>query len=563
MSSENEGEKGKEKTASIARKLIETAIRAPGCTASFQEHAWPVIARDDALTEVFLDEMVKIALESGPGAEQIASVASIAASIGTLTIKGKIIARLRKGINRSSLRPTRTLFDNAVWDEIAVLLRMCLETSFHCRGQSQLFLPEIFHIITMTVHGGSSTTSSWAHSLLINTVHSLCTTFPLGDARLTKLKTVLISLTEPKIELLFDLHRVAASDASATHDLKWADAAISSHLESITNLLQNIIELGAPSNALANAWRSRWMSLVASTAFQSNPAIQPKAFAVMGCLASERVDDDLLYQVLVSLRSGITRCTEEGDSGLLVSIVTTLTKMVRNLPPTSRYIKHLFWLAISLIRLVPVTIFNCAASLLEALVQVLAAQGAFNGSQLASVLLLGRAPAETILTEMDEKFGVRFNQQTFHMALAICLLKGLAESVTQSSTLRVLSTLLEITSNSSSASTSTSTTSAEMTPCPTDKALLSYVLLLATHVTTVNDWRDILWLAGNTSPAAFASPADMLATIRIEEVDGKKLICNAMLIIVNFMSCEAIVQQRTLQFLLRFATQCPFVFLPL
>ncbi len=46
---------------------------------------------------------------------------------------------------------------------------------------------------------------------------------------------------------------------------------------------------------------------MASTAFQNNPAIQPRAFTVMGCLAREEVDDDLLYQVLVALRNSIGR----------------------------------------------------------------------------------------------------------------------------------------------------------------------------------------------------------------------------------------------------------------
>lgn len=553
MLGDNDGEKGREKIAAIARKLIQTVIQTPTCTVCFQEHVWPVIARDDALVETFLDEMVKIGLDSGPEIELSSAVASIAASVGTLIMKGKIIARLRKVINRSSLRPTRNLIDNAVWDEISLLLRMCLEASFTCRGQYQLFLPEIFHIITMTAHCGSSTTSSYVHSLLINTVHSMCTTFPLNDARLTKLKTILISLTEPKIELLFDLHRVTTSDASITHDMKSADTSLFSHLETITSILQNIIELGAPSNALANAWRSRWMSLVASTAFQNNPAIQPKAFTVMGCLASEDVDDDLLYQVLVSLRTGITRFTEDHDSDLLISIITTLTKMVAHLSPVSRYIKHLFWLSTSLLRFVPLAIFNCAASLLEGVLQVLSAQGAFTEAQMASVLLQGRSPAEAILSDMDERFGVRFNHHNFHIALAICLVKGLTESVTQASAMRVLSTLLGI----------TSTFATEESPPSRDLNMLPYVLLLATHINTDDAWRDILWLAGNPSPAGFASPAEILANLKIEPLEQNMLLCNAMLIIVNLMSFGDIVQQQTLAFLLRFATERPDVFLPL
>src|SRR5437763_2554753 len=112
---------------------------------------------------------------------------------------------------------------------------------------------------------------------------------------------------------------------------------------------------------MANIWRARWMSLVASTAFQNNPAIQPRAFAVMGCLAREDVDDDLLYQVLVALRSALTRFIEQSDFEMLASIITSLTKMTNNLPPSSRYLHQMFWLAMSLIRVGPPSLFNCSA----------------------------------------------------------------------------------------------------------------------------------------------------------------------------------------------------------
>ncbi|KAI9814877.1 MAG: Ras GTPase activating protein ira2 [Phylliscum demangeonii] len=548
--SDQDSEKGRDKVAAIARKLLETAIRTPSCDTCFQDHAWPVVAKDDALVDVFLDEMVKIALEYGPDATQVEAIACIATSIGSMTLRGKVIARLRKVLNRSSLRPTRALVDNAIWDELAVLLRICVDGSFDHRGQSQLFLPEIFHIITMTVHSGSSIVSSYVHSLLINTVHSLCTTFPLNDSRLTKLQTLMVSLTEPKVEVLFDLRHVASGDAPVRIDTKSPDAAMFSHLETITVLLQSIIELGAPSNALANSWRSRWMSLVASTAFQSNPAVQPKAFTVMGCLASENVDDDILYQVLVSLRTGISRFTDEGDGGLLIAIATTMTKMVKHLSPSSRYIRPMFWLATALVRLVPLPIFNCAVSLLEAVILVLAKSGVFKGGQMTSSLLQARHAARSLLSEMDEVFDIHFNSQNFHVAMSICLLKGLHESWTQASAMRVLFTLLEVISMSTT----------ERGPTPQNKVALPYVLLLSAHATTVDEWRDRLWFAGSTPPMGLASPADTFDLTSIDQVEDQLLLCNAMLVVASFTTSDDVVQQHVLQFLLQFATRRPSVF---
>ncbi len=551
MLSDTEGDKGKEKASAIARKLIETAVNAPECSTCFQEQVWPVVARDESLVDIFLEEMVRIALELGPDSEQNKAIASIAAAIGSMVMKGKIIARLRRVLNRSSLRPARNLVENTVWDEARILLRMCLETSFDSRGQAQLFLPELFHIATMTLHGGSPSISACVHTILINTVHSLCTTFPLNEARLAKLKTVLVSLTEPKIELFFGLRRAVAGNDMSAIDKAMPDMAMFSQLESITRLLQSVIELGAPSQSQANIWRSRWMSLVASTAFQSNPAIQPRAFTVMGCLASEDVDDDLLYQVLVSLRTAIGRFLESGDGALLIAIVATLTKMVASLSSTSRYIKQLFWLTIALVRLVPLDLFNYAASLLEAVVQVLAVRGAYVDGQMASVLLLGRSAAEPILCEMDEEFEVRFSPHNFHVALTITLLKGLMESTTLATTKRVFSTCLDIVSRS---------TASGRFPT-TDAAVLPYTLILGARATSVEERRDILWLARRGSQAGVSSPPDVWAMAETDHVGDRELLCNVIPIIVGFAACDDLVQQQILHFLLRLAARRPSVFL--
>ena len=549
MFSDAEAEKGKEKAAAIVRKLIETMLRAPDCSVCCQTHVWPVIAQDDSLIDVFLDEMVKLALENGPEADHIEAIASIAAAIGTISLKGKIISRLRKLLNRSPVRPTRDIADNSVWDETRVLLRMCLEASFESRGLSQLFLPELFHIATMTLHGGSAVTSAYVHGLLINTIHSLCTTFPLSDARLTKLKTVLISLTEPNVELLFDLHRGTTAKDLPPSDKVAPDAAMFSHLQNITNLLQSVIELGAPSEVLANTWRARWTSLVASTAFQSNPAIQSKAFTVMGCLATEDVDDDLLYQVLVSLRKGISRFLEGGDSELLISIITTLTKMVGNLATNSRYVKQLFWLAISLVRLVPLSLFNCAASLLEAVAQVLAVRGAFAHNQMAEVLLQGRSGSGPVLQDIDESYGVRFAHHSFHIAVTVCLLRGLPEPTTRATTVRVFSTFLDITSRSLYTKDISST----------DSAVLPYILLLGTRATTVEERRAILWLARRMSQVGLPCPSDVWEMVKIDYIADTELLCNILPIIVNFEQYDDLVQQHSLQFLLQLALQRPSI----
>ncbi|KAI9792371.1 MAG: Ras GTPase activating protein ira2 [Piccolia ochrophora] len=550
---DSDGERGREKVASIVRKLVEIVLQDSAFGACFQENVWPVIAQDEVLVEVALEEMIKMALEYGPDTEQVDTLGTIAASIGTATIRGKIIARLRKTLNRSSLRPTRALADNVIWNELCVLLRMCLVTSFDSRAQSQLFLPELFHIITMVAHSGSHATSRLVHTLLINTVHTMCVSFPLPDMNLAKLKAILATLSEPKVELLFNVYRSHLRQGSILDKETTPDTAAFASLESMTALLLEVINFGAPSTALANVWRSRWMSLVASTSFQSNPAIQPRAFAVMGGLARGNVDDDLLYQVLVSLRTGIHRFTRDDDSELLVSIVSTLTKMMTNVSAASRYVLQLFWLAICLVRVAPPAVFECVALFLEAVLQLVATSGSLNGGKMASVLLQGRVPVEEATVGIDELYGIYFTPDTFHFASAACLVKGLTEPTTQVAALRVLSSFLEIASASAP----------ENRRFPRDMEVLPYLGLVASRASSVDESREILWLTGITPQIGLTSPADVFAMVELDKIEEKDLLLNVALSIADFRSCEDFVQQRTLTFLVRIASQRPGVLLQL
>ncbi|KAI9839685.1 MAG: Ras GTPase activating protein ira2 [Sclerophora amabilis] len=550
---EIDGEKGREKVASFARKLVDLATQEPGLSTALQQHVWPVLAQDEVLVDVLLDDMVKIATTNDPENIRGDRVGSIAAGLGSTIVRGKLITRLRRILNRSSLRPTRHLSDNAVWDEICVLLRICLAVSFGSGSLPQLYLPELFHIITMVVNTGSAAMRLCVHKLLVNTVHAMCVSFPLEEVSLNKLRSCLASFSEPKAELLFTLHTISTGDGNLLPPHQGSASAGFSSTEAITELLLEIINVGAPSTSIANHWRARWMSLVASTAFQSNPAIQPRSFTVMGCLTRDDVDDDLLYQVLVALRTGVHRFAEDDDNELLVAIMVTLTKMMSKLSTSSRYILQLFWLAISLVRLVPPNIYTRAAAFFDAVLHILASSGDLKDGKMAPLLLRGRIPIEEATSKIDQLYGVRFIRENFHVACSACLLRGLTDSSTKAPAVRVLTSLLEL----------ASTSAPKSGKFPKDVAVLPYLGLVAARSTSIEDSREALRLAGANLPADFSSPADVFAMIDLDRIGERDLLLNAALSITDFRSCEDFVQQRTLTFLNRIAIQRPSVFLRL
>lgn len=96
LSLDSDSERGKERLANIARKVIEITVKEPALYTASQQNAWSIISKDESLQEVFFEELIKTAVNHGFGSPEADTIGSIFSSFKTLTMRGKIIARLRK-----------------------------------------------------------------------------------------------------------------------------------------------------------------------------------------------------------------------------------------------------------------------------------------------------------------------------------------------------------------------------------------------------------------------------------------------------------------------------------
>lgn len=559
LATESDSDKGREKIATLFRKLIDVTLSDPTLGFTLEQTIWPAIQRDEVLLDIFLDEVIKAASSIGLHDEQTETLTSIVTAIGSITLRGKIITRLRKALNRSSMRQSKYLPDNVVWPEVCILLQFCVSLSFDSGIQTQMFLPEIFHIVTMLANTGSPDIRVLVHRLLVNSVHAACTSFNLDEARQTKLRGVLESLSETRTDIWSITPIYATRDGASMSTTQEYGPTLAA-TETLAGIMFEICSIAAPSTDMANAWRSRWMSLVASTAFQNNPAIQPRAFSVMGCLAREEVDDDLLYQVLVALRISITRFSgEDGNSEMLVAIVTALSRMMAKLPSTSRYGIQLFWLATFLLRLVPPSLFNCAAVFLESVLTNINTSGDTRGAKLVAHLLQGREQLEDVALPLDDFYGINFTHENFHFAVCACLVRGLSDTLTKATALHVLATFLEMTTMP--AGTPNGGTGA--TKHLKDVPYSPYLSLILARAVTPDELRDTLWLAGISPPTTPNGAQKARSMDRLSTIKDKDLLLNTAIELVDFQYLEDAVQSRILQWLNELAMGRPNVIMHL
>ncbi|RYP11554.1 hypothetical protein DL765_007743 [Monosporascus sp. GIB2] len=547
LGDETDSEKGREKIAAIFAKLIDVTTVEPSLALVLENTVWPAIYEDEVLLDIFFDEICKTALAVGLYDEHTQCLNAILTAIGTITLRGKVVSRLRKALNRSSLRPTRYLPDNPVWNEICMLLQFCLSLSFNCGVQAQLYLPEIFHIVTMLANTGTADIRILVHKLLVNSIHAAYTSFNLDETKQTKLRGILDILVEPRNDIFAPppIYPRDGSSASTNHEA----APTLVNVENLAGLLFEVCAVAAPSVDMANVWRSRWMSLVSSTAFQNNPAIQPRAFAVMGCLAREEVDDDSLYQVLVALRGCIGRSADDSGTDMLVSIVTALSRMLAKLSSMSRYGLQLFWLAISLIRLVPAPLFNCTAMFLESVLTNISTSNELRGQNMAHVLLQGRIQLEDVATPLDDTYGIHFTQGNFHFAVCACLVRGLTDTVTKGAALRVLSTLLEMT---------TEVVPKSSEELPPDFYTSPYLALIQARAVTTEELKECLWSAG-INPVGVANLASKRRIHELPSLKDLDILTNLCIEMVDFELLEDAAQNHTLSWLNEVASERPSV----
>lgn len=247
--------------------------------------------------------------------------------------------------------PTQFLEQHVMWDDIAILARYLLMLSFNNCLDVARHLPYLFHTVTFLVCTGSLSMRASTHGLVINIIHSLCTctkpSFTEDTQRVLRLSLDEFSL--PKFYVLFGISKVKSAAVTAFRSScrhpndRWlgnervsqappADRERLSlpSLEVITDALLEIME--ACMRDIPDCdWLQTWTSLAKSFAFCYNPALQPRALIVYGCISKSVTDHDVkqLLRILVKALESFN------DIILIEALVMCLTRLQPLLRPVS------------------------------------------------------------------------------------------------------------------------------------------------------------------------------------------------------------------------------------
>jgi hypothetical protein len=119
------------------------------------------------------------------------------------------------------------------------------------------------------------------------------------------------------------------------------------------------------------------------------------------------MDDDLMYQILVALRGALS-LFDDSDCSLIISIVISLSSAFNEISLKSKYVKPMFWIALSLIQIGHIAIFSAGLDLMQVVLKRLETLGLFEAQSMSSVLISFRDPITPLLMNLDIAVGIRF-----------------------------------------------------------------------------------------------------------------------------------------------------------
>lgn len=423
------------------RVLAEMVVTEHELTTLMQTHIWAEVSKlDSATVNVVLDEIVRMTVDGTLGSRRWESLARIVSTLSSVNIRGRLLSRLRKSLGKASPKAYRSLEHTPHWNELATLIRLvCI--SGPVPGNNGLYLPELFHVVVLLAGTGLTLVRKSVYGIVINFLQTLYAEHP-DTALSSEVIVILGQMEETKTLRLFGLERPKSTSEYADYDPKPDKVAIDGYGD-LTKLLLRILEVASGSQGLLNVWRARWMSLVASTAFQISPAIQARAFIVLGELATSDVDDDFLYQMLVAFKTSLSQSTET-DTTAIVSMLRCMCQIVPALSDGARYLCPLFWLAVALIQSSHITFYVEATQLLERTLIAMEAKGMLVGADINDLLLGGRSSLQDIAIQLDSLLGISFTSD-FSFSLAAVIFKGIRHTGLRESAESVLRTLLRIT----------------------------------------------------------------------------------------------------------------------
>eukprot|EP00842_Homolaphlyctis_polyrhiza_P005985 jgi/Hompol1/6388/HPOL_002062-RA len=454
------------KVIQVLTSLMNLTLKEKESFFVIQNKIWSVLAKQELLLPVLIDLFMETSMQlafGAPESEVLANTLITLASENAPIVAGTIIKHLRNALAATSNTPRLSIVDHPSWRTIRILLRYVLMLSFDNKIFLHQFLPDLFHSLSLVVGLGVPAIRRTVHAIVTNIIQVFLATTGTSETGIMGLQLALDKLYDPTYARMFGLFsgRSAMGFAPSKEPLRDTNTlafvlnqdAVQgeslretplSDIEFFVSVLVDISNYGSPNMEINASWKTRWISLAAQSAFEDNHTAQIRSFIMIGSLARDGFDSDLLYQTITALRGSLSRF-DDGRPQLVQSIVMCLCQTLHSAPATEQIIVPLFWLAIVLMQTGYSTFFQSGLNLLQVVLRLVEENPWMRGRRLTQVLIAGRDLFVEATSALENETRLFFGD-LISFSIATTLLRGLISITFKKQTTAVFKMLLELSS---------------------------------------------------------------------------------------------------------------------
>lgn len=395
---------GTEKMASIIRLFCKLTDQNRNFAPILNDKIWKKLFDEMSLIHILVEEIVSFAIDNFADAESWCTI--ILMVTPSVELCGEIIARINSCIAETSRHDSELVIQSKQL-EITVLVKVCGSLFFNSYVYGSLYLPDVFLFCTLFIDNPGLEFGSDLQKLVINTLGAFAQNPALSQKQIDLINTTVEFFSSQRAKMLFGL--TSKERTTHTEPVQNFNRAMSFELL-CENLHDFISQMGSVDEK--TRWLARWSSLSMDIAF-SNSLFQRRALMVVCILSRTGINDTTAGKILKLVSSMLLNVTDfEFDCALCYC------RLEQGLTQDSVYLPLLVWSVFC-------SVFLVLSKTYQATIHCMGNVMKHINTLYLQRVLLHRPDLEPLLSNFEEKIGVKLDVKNFESAVLLLVSKGL------------------------------------------------------------------------------------------------------------------------------------------
>ncbi|CCH42769.1 Inhibitory regulator protein IRA2 [Wickerhamomyces ciferrii] len=417
-------ENGPDFVSEIIRNFLAVSSIDPVFLSAFNSQIWSKLCLEDRISTILVNEIVLTAIDREAEGSDWKSIIALLASTPTVELCGHVIQRLREisHIPFPDSNGNYSVTSHSSWIEITVLVQICVSLFFDSLMFTEMFLPEIFYVVTVLVDVGPLDLRIASHQLLLNVLQSFLTKPTLNDFAKDKIRNTISHFTSHRSRILFGLNRDTA-DNFPTEISKFATRV--STMETLVAALMEVIEVTGSENSKA-LWVARWNRYVVDAVSKDDAVLKGRALLLLGVLSKTGVNDTMVVRVMEMVAQVASEdMSDTKYRYLAICTVFSLSRISEGLLPTSPFFGRMFWFALVVTHSDLVALYQGGLQFACKVLTAMHSKDKYINFDVVGTLLKEKVPFGALLDRIEEHDEIVATRDTFDQVLLHYTIKGL------------------------------------------------------------------------------------------------------------------------------------------